>query len=252
MLAELENLIALQNLDLQIRALEARLARIPVEVAELEKEIATERGNLQAAENRLSESQKQRRALEGELATLEGTLSKYKGQLMQVKTNEEYKAMQRQIDHVQADVGQKEEQILLGMEESEGLQEKIKTRQKELAEGQKRVHSMEADLESEESRLRAELENQKGQREDLFRSIDPDLLAQYRKVAGARSGVAMAEAKDEHCQVCHVRLRPQVYGEIRIGDRILRCDNCGRILYYLGPTPTGTGEERPDQPAEST
>ena len=251
MLPELENLITLQKLDLQIRALDARLAQIPVQVEELEKEIATEKANLETAETRVSESKKQRRALEGELEQLEAAIGKYKDQLMQVKTNEEYKAMQRQIDNTQEGIGQKEEQILLIMEEAEGLQDNVKTRQKELEEGQKKVRAMEADLEAEASRLRTELEEQNRQREELLRSIDPDLLGQYQRVAGARSGIAMAEARDEHCQVCHVRLRPQVYNEIRIGDQVLRCDSCGRIMYYLGPPASGAGEQ-PNQTAEST
>lgn len=250
MLPELESLVKLQKLDLQIRALESRLAQIPDEVAELEKEIATEKANLEAAENRVSESQKQRRALEGELEQLETAISKYKDQLMQVKTNEEYKAMQRQIDNTQATIGGKEEQILLIMEEAEGLQADVKARQKELAEGRKKVQAMEAELEAEASRLRAELEKENRQREELIQSIQPELLAQYKRVAQARSGIAMAEAKDEHCEVCHVRLRPQVYSEIRVGDQILRCESCGRILYYAGPT--GPGSAQQDQPTEST
>jgi predicted nucleic acid-binding Zn-ribbon protein len=251
MLPELENLIHLQQLDVQIRAIEARLEQIPAEVAALEKEIATEKANLENAQTRVSESQKQRRSLEGELEQLETTIGKYKDQLMQVKTNEEYKAMQRQIDNTQASIGGKEEQILLIMEEAESLQENVKTRQKELEAGQKKVRAMEADLEVEASRLRDELAKENRQREELLKVIDPDLLGQYQKVARARSGIAMAEAKDEHCQVCHVRLRPQVYNEIRIGDRILRCDSCGRILYYSGPAGNG-GEQQTDQPSEIT
>jgi predicted nucleic acid-binding Zn-ribbon protein len=251
MLPELENLINLQQLDLQIRAIAARLEQIPVEVAKLEKEVATEKANLETAQARVSESQKQRRSLEGELEQLETTIGKYKDQLMQVKTNEEYKAMQRQIENTQASIGGKEEQILLIMEEAEGLQDNVKARQKELEAGQKRMRAMEADLEAEGSRLRAELEKENRQREELLRAIDSDLIAQYQRVAGARSGIAMAEAKDEHCQVCHVRLRPQVYNEIRIGDRILHCDSCGRILYYSGPAVAGS-EPQTDQPSEST
>ncbi|MFQ5790392.1 MAG: C4-type zinc ribbon domain-containing protein, partial [Acidobacteriota bacterium] len=60
---------------------------------------------------------------------------------------------------------------------------------------------------------------------------------QYRRLARTRGGIAVAEAKDAHCQLCHVRLRPQVYGEVRMGEKILRCDSCGRILYYLGAPP---------------
>ncbi len=252
MIPELENLITLQKLDLQIRAIETRLARIPVEVEELEKEIATERANVKAAEDRLGESQKQRRTMEGELEHMETSLAKYKDQLMQVKTNDEYKAMQKQIENSEEEIGKKEEDILVGMDEADRLQEQLKLRQKELEEGQKKMTSMEADLETEATRLRSELETETSEREKLLATIDAGLLAQYRKVSDARSGIAMAEAKDEHCDVCHVRLRPQVYNEIRVGKEILSCDSCGRIMYYLGPPPGPGGEAQSDQSTQST
>jgi predicted nucleic acid-binding Zn-ribbon protein len=124
----------------------------------------------------------------------------------------------------------------------------VKLRQKELEEGQTKVRAMEADLAADASRLQAELEKETKEREELLKNIEPELLAQYRRVAGARGGIAMAEAKDEHCQVCNVRLRPQVYSEIRMGEKILACENCGRILYYLGPTRPGSEASQPDQP----
>ena len=252
MIPELENLITLQKLDLQIRAVEIRLARIPVEVEELEKEVATERANVKAAGDRLGESQKQRRAMEGELEQMETSIAKYKDQLMQVKTNDEYKAMQKQIENSKEEIGKKEEDILVGMDEADRFQEQLKLREKELEEGQKKVTAMEADLEKEATRLRTELETETSGREKLLATIDAALLAQYRKVSDARSGIAMAEAKDEHCEVCHVRLRPQVYNEIRVGKEILNCDSCGRIMYYLGPSPGHGGEADTNQPAEST
>ena len=252
MIPELENLVTLQKLDLQIRAIENRLARIPIEVEELEREIATEQANVKAAKDRLSDSQKQRRAMEGELEQMETSLGKYKDQLMQVKTNDEYKAMQKQIDNTKEEIGKKEEDILVGMEEADRFQEQLKNREKELAEGQKKVTVMEAELEAEAARLRAELEKETSEREKLLVTIDADLLRQYRKVSEARSGIAMAEAKDEHCEVCHVRLRPQVYSEIRVGKEILSCDSCGRIMYYLGPSLGPSGEAQSDQPAENT
>ena len=182
MIPELENLITLQKLDLQIRAIETRLARIPVEVEELEKEIATERANVKAVEDRLSELQKQRRAMEGELEQIETLLGKYKdaSQLMQVKKNDEYKAMEKQIGNTKEEIGKKEEDILIGMEESDRFQEQLKLRQKELEEGQKKVSAMEADLEAEATRLRTELEKENSDREKLLATIDADLLAQYR------------------------------------------------------------------------
>jgi predicted nucleic acid-binding Zn-ribbon protein len=48
--------------------------------------------------------------------------------------------------------------------------------------------------------------------------------------------VAVAEAKNGTCTICHVRLRPQVFNEIRRNASIIQCDSCQRILYFVGET----------------
>ncbi len=54
---------------------------------------------------------------------------------------------------------------------------------------------------------------------------------EYRRIADARRGLGLAEAKDELCTACHVRIRPQVLADIlRTGD-IFVCDSCSRILF---------------------
>jgi hypothetical protein len=235
MIVELENLISLQKIDLEIRAIETRLNQIPKEVADLEKEIATERANAASAEDRLNESKKTRRSLEGELEMAEAKISKYKDQLMLVKTNDEYRAMQKQVQSAKEEISDKEDKILAKMEETDNLQEELKRRQKELEEGMVKVTKMEAELDAETARLKAELENKNRRRGELLEAIPEDLASEYSEISHARGGIAIAEASDEHCQVCHVRMRPQVYSDLLAGDKILRCENCTRILYYLEP-----------------
>jgi predicted nucleic acid-binding Zn-ribbon protein len=46
--------------------------------------------------------------------------------------------------------------------------------------------------------------------------------------------VAVAEARDGLCTICHVRLRPQVFNEVRKNESIIQCDSCRRILYFVG------------------
>jgi predicted nucleic acid-binding Zn-ribbon protein len=232
MISELENLIALQRIDLEITAIESRLQKIPEEIAALQREVATERANLGTAEDRLSESQKSRRALEGELQVIEERIGKYKDQLMQVKSNEEYRAMQKQIQSAKDDVSVHEDMILTKLEEADQLQEDLKARRKELDEGLEHVGKLEAELDSEAKKLGAELEHRKGGRRELEKKLPEELYEQYKKISATRGGVAVAEAKDEHCQECNVRLRPQVYSELRLGKKIIRCDSCSRILYY--------------------
>src|SRR3989304_2416577 len=98
MLPEIENLVRLQKVDDEIRALETRLRAIPKEIEALEKEIATERKNLDDAAKALAEAQKAHRANESALAATEEKVKKYRDQLMNVKTNDEYRLMQKQIE----------------------------------------------------------------------------------------------------------------------------------------------------------
>jgi predicted nucleic acid-binding Zn-ribbon protein len=245
MIEKLEKLILLQQSDLEIRAIESRLKQIPVEIDELEKEVATEKAAVETAQQRLSESKKTRRSLEGELELIETKISKYKEQLMQVKSNDEYRAMQRQIDSAKEDVSAKEDLILAKFDEAENLQAELANRQKELEVGMVEVGKLEALLEKETSKLKTELDRQKAERSELIRLIPEELLRQYNQIVRARGGIGIAEAKNEHCQECHVRLRPQVYEELRLGQKILKCDSCTRILYIAENQEEQQTEEAP-------
>ena len=60
----------------------------------------------------------------------------------------------------------------------------------------------------------------------------------FEQVAKVRKGVALCSAtRDGLCSVCHVRLRPQVFQQVRHNDAIVQCDSCQRILYYVPPPP---------------
>lgn len=232
MKAEISNLVKLQARDDEIRALETRLAAIPKEVEELEREIAMEKKNLKDAEDALAEGQKNQRAAEGELAATEEKASKYQDQLMNVKSNEEYTAMQKQIEVTKKEIGDVETKILQGLDKIEELASARAERAKELEAGQKKVSGMEKELDAEKAKLEAELATRQSARKELLTLIPEDLLDEYERIAKTRGGVAMAEAVEERCQACMVRMRPQVFYELKLGDKH-NCSSCTRILYYL-------------------
>ena len=62
------------------------------------------------------------------------------------------------------------------------------------------------------------------------------LLAIFEGVAQKRNGIAVAEARDGICSICHVRLRPQVFNTVLRNEQILQCDYCNRILYHTPKT----------------
>ncbi len=74
--------------------------------------------------------------------------------------------------------------------------------------------------------------------------VSAEVLALFERVAQGRRGLAMAEARDGLCTVCHVRLRPQVFNEARRNDSIVQCDSCTRILYFV-PAPSAAAPPQP-------
>jgi hypothetical protein len=232
MMVEIENLVQLQKLDDEIRALDSRLSAIPKEIEALEREIQTERQNLEDAQKALAEAQKLQRAHEAELAATEEKAKKYKDQLMNVKTNDEYRAMQHQIEVAVKDVSSVEDKILADFDKVKELEEKKRLRHAELEKGQREITAQQKELESEQKRLESERSERQKTREALLPQIPEDLFGDYHRIARTRGGVAMAEAVEERCQVCMVRLRPQAFQELRVGDKILHCESCKRILYF--------------------
>jgi predicted nucleic acid-binding Zn-ribbon protein len=91
-------------------------------------------------------------------------------------------------------------------------------------------------LESERSADDVALEKALAERASIVTQVSADALRIFEHVARGRRGLAMAEARDGLCVVCHVRLRPQVFNEVRRNDQLIQCDSCSRILYFV-PVP---------------
>ena len=79
-----------------------------------------------------------------------------------------------------------------------------------------------------------QLAKAKGERDQVFAALPKALSSLYGRIsAKIRDRVAVAEARNRSCTACFMSLRPQVMAEIRRGEEVITCDNCGRILYYV-------------------
>ncbi len=231
----LQSLIRLQELTLEQARLQNTLDSIPKEIETIDRTFQEASGSLQAAKTAVEESRKRRRALESELQDLEAKRSKYNDQLMQVKTNEEYRAMQKEIDGVKATIGTHEEKILLLMDEIESLQKKVAAEEAQLEGKKKDSEARKAVVRGQQDSLSAENAKLKASIDQVRSTLKADAIELFERIASLRNGIAVARALDERCQECKVRLRPQMFSEIRRNERILQCDSCKRVLYYLPP-----------------
>jgi predicted nucleic acid-binding Zn-ribbon protein len=199
----------------------------------LEARVEEARLKVGAAKERLADNQTARRAIEKDVAMHQGRLSKFREQAMAVKTNQEYHAIQHEIAFADAEVKKLEEKILEGMLEADDLTTAMKASEAALAATVKDADSETRALAAENTELTQSLETIAGERSALTAGLTANVLALFELVARRRNGVAIAEARDGICTICHVRLRPQVFNTVRRNEDILQCDHCNRILYFM-------------------
>jgi uncharacterized protein len=235
--AELQKLIALQNLDTSIRKLEKDLAAIPERRAEIEGEFDRRAFEIRALESRRDDAKHNRARLETEVVEQKTRAERAERNLMSSKKQDEYTAAIREADAARKQISALETQILEQMESFEQAEAALKERADEIA-------TLNSDREArlklfdEETRTQSELlAAQRVEREQVFANLPGAMSNMYARIrARIRDGVAVAEARNRSCTACFMSLRPQVMAEIRRGEEVLTCDNCGRILYFVGET----------------
>ena len=236
--ADLEKLIRLHGSETELRTLRARLSDLPRKRAELDAGLAAKRAALDAAREGLARSQKARRELEGDVQAREAKRSKYKGQLMEVKTNKEYTAMLHEIETVEREIRAAEDRILAEMEAGEGFAAAVKREELAFKDVEQSHRSEVKAVEVEIQGLEAQAAKVGAERAAALASHTEELRATYQRVARLRGGIAVAEARDGACTACHLKLRLQMFVEIRRSDTVHQCPACQRLLFYEPPAPT--------------
>lgn len=237
MLPDLERLIQLQDIESRAAVATRAIAEAPGRIAALDALLQSATTDLASAKQALADNQTHRRSIDKDLIAAQQRQEKYKEQLMAVKTNDEFRAMQHQIEAVGVEVGQHEERVLVSMMEADEINASIKKAEAALKAAQAKVAGERAAIESEVKVQQAALGECNASRERIIAALDnKGVIDTFQRIAKVR-GSAVARAEGERCTVCQVRLRPAVFAEVRKNDRIVQCDSCQRILFYVPPKP---------------
>ena len=241
MLPDIHRLIELQQADREIQRLQDEVAALPRRVAEIESKLASTRAQVEHARTAIKTNEGNRRKLEMDIQSLQQKISKYRDQSLDVKTNDQYKALMHEVSFAEQEIRIIEDKILEGMLNVEDNEKKLKSAEAEL-----KAETAEIEREKAEARRRtaedeAQLAELTGQRDQLRGAIAADVLRHYDRVLKLRRS-ALAEARDHKCSACQVMLRPQLYNDVRTNQQIIICDSCQRILYYVAPA---EGESAP-------
>lgn len=234
MKAELEQLIALQNTDINIRRLQADIEAIPQRRAEIEKEFDQRAFEIRALETKRDDARGERARLEAEVEETRANLSRADRNLMSAQNEHEYTAAIREADAARKHISQLETQILEKMEVIEQSEALLLEREPEIVKLRTEMEARVREFEQQTRTQTEELALQRRERERLLGTLPKPMSALYNRIsARIRDGIAVAEARNNSCTACFMALRPQVMAEIRRGDEVIICDNCNRILYYI-------------------
>jgi len=231
MLPDIDKLLELQVADKEIRKLQDEVAALPKRVAVIEQKLAGTKAHLEKARTAAKGDETNRKKFETNIKDLQARISKYRDQSLDVKTNDQYKALLHEIQFAEQEIRLNEDRILEVMVNVEAREKEVKAAEAEL-----KAETAEIEKEKQEAR-KVTAEDQKklaewnAKRDVLRHGISEDILRQYERVMKFR-GSGLAEVRDHKCMGCQVMLRPQIYNEVRNGEKVMFCESCQRIYHY--------------------
>jgi predicted nucleic acid-binding Zn-ribbon protein len=237
MIPQLSSLVTLQHLDTTAESARRRLAEIPAAEQAIEARVTAAMQEVEAAKARLAANQQARRELEKQVAVVDGRLSRFEDHKAAVKTNQEFTALLHEIATAKGEKDAVEEQILVLLEDADGITADIKTAERGLADARRDAEAGKSGLKTERQTLDTELMRLNGERDREIVTIERAVLAKYEQLLKQRRMIAVVPIEGERCTACHVRLRPAVAQQVRRNDGIVTCDSCQRILYAVPKEP---------------
>lgn len=244
---ELSQLIELQELDIQIQRTSERLSGIPEERNRTENEFKQHAAEFLDLKSKYERTLEDRKQLEAELATTQQNHEKFEQDKTRVRNEKEYTAVLREIDAARKQIATLETDILKRMEEIEALDGELKAKAPDVERMRAEVDLNLATLDQEHQEASHLLTEFSERRKRLASQMPRHLFATYERMSRLGRGQALAEVRGNGiCVACRVRVRPKIFSDVRKGDQLIICENCGRILYYRNETSRSAEAATPD------
>ena len=229
-----EKLKTLYQLQTALSAIDEKRAlrgELPLEVQDLEDEIAGLTTRIEKIKNDISEFQKAITQKKGEISDAEASVARYKSQLDEVKNNREYDTLSKEIEFQSLE-------IELCNKKIREANTKIQEKQQELAMNEAVIAERQGDLEVKKNELeeimaetRAEEDKLKEKVKDLESKIESRLLTSFKRIRkNARNGLGIVYVQRDACGGCFNKIPPQRQLDIKMHKKVIVCEYCGRIM----------------------
>lgn len=228
---KLQKMWDLQQIDSQLDEIQILKGELPMEVADLEDEIAGLETRIKKLRAGVKDAEQEIAQMQATAKEAENNIKRYQKQLEEVKNNREYEALQKEIELANLDIQLSEKKVrdakvkLDAQKDSLAIAEaKQDAKQKDLDAKKVELQGIIEKTEAEENRLRA-------QSVKAREGIEERLLNAYDKTRRTyRNGLAVVTVERNSCGGCFNHVPPQIQLEIGLHKKIIACEHCGRIL----------------------
>ena len=228
-------LYTLQQVDSKIDEIRAYRGNLPLEIQDMEDEIAGLETRIANFKDESKKHQKDISDYKIKIKETEALIKKYEEQQNNVRNNREYDSLTKEIEYQTLDIQLSEKRI----KEITAKDNDVATK---VANAQMRLNELNASLTEKKEELHSLVEGTEKEEEQLLmRSADCEkfvedrLLVAYKRIRkNARNGLAVVGIFDEACGGCFNRIPPQHQLDICTHKKIIVCEYCGRILVDKG------------------
>ena len=235
MIAELESLIALQQIDLQISEQNRAKEEFPATIAELQKAIQKAQAALEGLTKKQQAVLNEKKTIEEKISLAKASLDKSQDLLNSIKTNREYDAVHTQIENFKQVVSGGDARLKTFDQDAQQLQQAIEAAQANLdnikAENDPKI----AEITAKVDVIDAAVNEAVAQRDAVVAKIPKALLRTYQYILkGRKNGKVLSFITEETrtCSVCFKVLEPQLVNEIRKAAKVIICQNCGSLYVW--------------------
>jgi predicted nucleic acid-binding Zn-ribbon protein len=229
---DLSKLLALQVSDLKRLALEQQLAATPREIAAVESKIAAEKAAIEAAKAEWHGLESKKKLLEIEIKGSEEKAGKYRTQQLEVRKNDEYKALTHEIETTEAAIAVLEEEELKVMYSIDEAKKRFAAAEAELKQNISGHEGKIRTLRERETQLKVELAAAQDTVANARTEVPPPQIKIYDRVALKPGHPVCVTVNGGLCGGCHLKVPTHIVSAAKTGSEIATCDQCGRVVYW--------------------
>lgn len=229
-----EKLKALYQLQTTLSGIDEKRAlrgELPLEVQDLEDEIAGLTTRMEKIKTDIDEFKKAITQKKADITSAESSVERYKKQLDEVKNNREYDTLTKEIEFQSLEIelcNKKIKEALIKVEEKNAdlaeADELIKDRMAALKEKKEELDEIMQETRDEEEKL-------KNKASELEGTIEPRLLSSFKRIRkNSRNGLGIVYVQRDACGGCFNKIPPQRQLDIKMHKKVIVCEYCGRIM----------------------